>query len=472
MTIQGKGIRLTEAIQKLQAQSGNAITDLREQMGAEATNPALDLEIVDRPFFEALDAICQQAEVTPNFSTGDGIDRPDGRASRSGRQALVQYSGPFRIAFRQIASRPRLPGRHGQRQRPVRGGVGAAAPARCSWRSRPTSWRSWTTRARKVEPQVMEESADVVLRPENPAAEININLERPRPCGQGAGDGQDQGGGHRPGRHPHVPVPQPRRQATSTQKQGDIAFSLEGTEVDEQVWKVQRGRSNTPARGRRSRATARGCSTTASGSRRPTARASSTTAASRTPPSDERQARLRVPLRRRPRQARRLRLRVRDPEQGAHDPARVRVQGRAVTIAGDWRAEGGRLRGWNSERVGLACSTEGSRQWWRSCAACHRPASANHRQHSASTTRNGSRWSSRSRTCRCHEVIQGRPSPSSTGTSAGRPLQFHPGRAWRTSLNRVRSSSYFWSFWVTLRRDSPLCLAQRATFPLYRPGAG
>src|SRR5438094_576076 len=60
ITIQGQGIRLSEAIQKLQAQSGNAINDLREQSGAEATNPALDLEIVDRPFFEALDLIARK----------------------------------------------------------------------------------------------------------------------------------------------------------------------------------------------------------------------------------------------------------------------------------------------------------------------------------------------------------------------------------------------------------------------------
>src|SRR5579883_1247286 len=39
ITIKGEGIRLTEAIQKLQTQSGNVITDIREANGAEATNP-------------------------------------------------------------------------------------------------------------------------------------------------------------------------------------------------------------------------------------------------------------------------------------------------------------------------------------------------------------------------------------------------------------------------------------------------
>src|SRR4051812_24761257 len=72
VTIKGKGIRLTEVLKALQTQSGNVLTDLREQEGAEVTNPALDLEIADKPFLEALDQIARQAEVTPNFYTGDG----------------------------------------------------------------------------------------------------------------------------------------------------------------------------------------------------------------------------------------------------------------------------------------------------------------------------------------------------------------------------------------------------------------
>src|SRR5262245_60054814 len=64
ITIQQKGIRLTEVIKKLQTQSGNMVNDIREQEGAEVTNPALDLDIAGKPFFEALDEICQKAEVT------------------------------------------------------------------------------------------------------------------------------------------------------------------------------------------------------------------------------------------------------------------------------------------------------------------------------------------------------------------------------------------------------------------------
>ncbi len=79
VTIIGKGIRLSEALQQLQKQTGNAITDLREQLGADVTNPALDLDMRDKPFFEALDQIARLAEVSIILCHGRRLDRHHGR---------------------------------------------------------------------------------------------------------------------------------------------------------------------------------------------------------------------------------------------------------------------------------------------------------------------------------------------------------------------------------------------------------
>jgi len=106
VTISGKAIRLSEAIQQLQKQSGNAITDRREELGAEVTNPALDLDLRDKPFFEALDQITRLAGVSTTFSTGDGTigivggeapEAPGAKPRAAGALPLVQYNGPFRI---------------------------------------------------------------------------------------------------------------------------------------------------------------------------------------------------------------------------------------------------------------------------------------------------------------------------------------------------------------------------------------
>ena len=72
ITIKAKSIRLSEALQQLQKQSGNALTDMREQLGAEVTNPAVDLDIEGKTFFEALDEIARLAQVTTTYATGDG----------------------------------------------------------------------------------------------------------------------------------------------------------------------------------------------------------------------------------------------------------------------------------------------------------------------------------------------------------------------------------------------------------------
>ena len=110
VTIEGKGIRLSEALQQLQKQSGNVITDMREQLGADVTNPSLDLSSHDQPFFEALDDIAKKAQVATTFFTGDGSIGITGgaRRGRTHRHAgpsmkpLIAYSGPFRIELKQL----------------------------------------------------------------------------------------------------------------------------------------------------------------------------------------------------------------------------------------------------------------------------------------------------------------------------------------------------------------------------------
>jgi hypothetical protein len=234
VTLQGQGIRLTEAIQKLQAQSGNAITDLREQMGAAVTNPALDLDIAGKPFFEALDAIARKAEVTPYFATGDStIGLMAGAPPAS---ALVQYSGPFRITLKQITT-----------VRDFQTGMASAnVQLEVAWepRLRPMLLALDTDelaitddRGREIEPQVMNESTDVVIRPENPAAEINVNLAAPDRAAKMLARLKVKAtvtvpAGIRRFRFPNLAA------RDVMQKQGDIRIILESTEVDEQVWKV------------------------------------------------------------------------------------------------------------------------------------------------------------------------------------------------------------------------------------------
>jgi hypothetical protein len=242
VTIQGKGIRLTEAIRQLQGQSGNSITDLREQLGSEVTNPSLDLDIVDKPFFEALDIVAQKAEVVPNFFTGDGSiglmagTMMAGTEGGTPQNRYVLYSGPFRIVFKQIFA-----------TRDFQGGMGSAnAQFEVAWepRLRPMllalkaeDLKIVDDKGKEIKPTVMQESTDVVLRPENPASELNINMAEPERAAQTLGSIKIKAevtvpAGLRTFRFPSLAAKDVK------QKQGDITVTLEDNEIDEQVWKV------------------------------------------------------------------------------------------------------------------------------------------------------------------------------------------------------------------------------------------
>src|SRR5262245_59825865 len=173
ITIQGQGIRLSEVLKQLQAQSGNRLTDLREQMGGDASNPSLDLDLKGVPFFEALDQIAKKGEFGVNFFTGDGTigltpggseaTKPD-YVGQKPFTPLVQYVGPFRVAYKQFVAARDL----------QNGGGSANAQFEIAWepRLRPMLLALKTDEIEIVDdkgdavaPSVMGESSSVVLRP-------------------------------------------------------------------------------------------------------------------------------------------------------------------------------------------------------------------------------------------------------------------------------------------------------------------
>ena len=90
---------------------------------------------------------------------------------------------------------------------------------------------------REVKPQAMMESNEVVLRPENPAVEMNLNLEAPDRSAVKLSSFRIKA---------DVTLPAGIKtfrflslaQENVTQKQGDVSATLQNVEIDEQVWKV------------------------------------------------------------------------------------------------------------------------------------------------------------------------------------------------------------------------------------------
>ncbi len=234
VTIQAKAIRLSEALGLIQKQTGNGITDLREQLGGETTNPAFDLDIHDVPFHEALDRVARLAEVSVNAFTGDGTIGIT--AAMPSKDPLIQYVGPFRVAFKQLTE-----------VRDLQAGTSAAsAQLEIAWepRLRPMLLTLKSDglavkddKNREVKPQTMMESNEVVLRPENPAVEMNLNLEAPDRSAVKLSSFRVKAdvtlpAGIKTFRFPSL------AQENVTQKQGDVSATLQNVEINEQVWKV------------------------------------------------------------------------------------------------------------------------------------------------------------------------------------------------------------------------------------------
>lgn len=245
VTLTGKGLRLSEALAQLQKQSGNAITDMREQLGAEVTNPALDLDIQGKPFLEALDMVAGQAGVGLTFFTGDGtiglaggpaMETPGETKPAKPTKPLVRYTGPFRIELKQMGL-----------VRDYQSGASSAnLQLELSWepRLRPMllvlkaeSIRVLDDRGRAIKPRVAMESDEIVVRPENPVAEINLNLDAPDRSATRIASLKFKA---------EITIPAGLKtftfkkldQANVVQKQGEVGVTLKGLEVDEQVWKV------------------------------------------------------------------------------------------------------------------------------------------------------------------------------------------------------------------------------------------
>jgi hypothetical protein len=244
VTITGKGIRLSEALQQLQKQTGNAITDLREQLGTEVTNPGLDLDLRDKSFFEALDEIARLASVAATFSTGDGSvgvmggGPPDGEPNAPARsdKRLIQYAGPFRIELQQLSL---------SRDFAAASAV-ALARFEVAWepRLRPMLLKLQVEgvkilddRKKEVKPQIAMESDEVVIRPENPAAEINLNLDAPDRDAKKLVSIKVKAELTLPAGIKTFKIPSLAAKDV-TVKQGDVSLTFEDTEVDEQVWKI------------------------------------------------------------------------------------------------------------------------------------------------------------------------------------------------------------------------------------------
>ena len=235
VTIQGKDMRLSDVIRQLQKQSGNLLTDDRD----EPTNPSLDLDIRDKPFFEALEEVATKGAVGLTFMTNEGsiglmdAAMPKPAGAETPRVAIV---GPFRVILKEISSKRSFEA----------GSALANAQFEIDWepRLRPMllAWKAEDLkivddRGQAVTPTVSAEATSVTLRPSNPSAELNINMAAPDRAAKTLASLKVKAA---------VTVPAalrtfrfPKLAAKGVREaQGDVAVTLESAEVEEGRWRL------------------------------------------------------------------------------------------------------------------------------------------------------------------------------------------------------------------------------------------
>ncbi len=179
------------------------------------------------------------------FFSGDGSIGIQGTAMYDAKpetprdpnmKPLIQYSGPFRIELKQF----------GLARDFEAGTTVANLQLEVGWepRLRPMllklkadELKVLDDRKKEVKPQVAEESDQVVVRPENAAAQVNINLDAPERTAQKIALLKVKAEVTIPAGIKVFKFPSLAQQDV-TIKQGDVSVTLQGTEIDEQVWKV------------------------------------------------------------------------------------------------------------------------------------------------------------------------------------------------------------------------------------------
>ena len=106
LSLDVKEAPLKEVLEAIEKQTGNRITDYREQFGQEAMDKKVTLKIDDEPFWSGLDKVLDAVQMQPYAFSGEEnlalVEREQGVLRRSGRGAA--YSGPFRIEATNIAA--------------------------------------------------------------------------------------------------------------------------------------------------------------------------------------------------------------------------------------------------------------------------------------------------------------------------------------------------------------------------------
>ena len=109
LSLNAQGMDLDQVLDQVYAQTGNRLTDYREQFGQDAQPRAVTAKIVDQDFWPAIDKLLDAAQMDLYpYSGKESLAVVQREASAAPRARRASYAGPFRVEAVNVVARRAL----------------------------------------------------------------------------------------------------------------------------------------------------------------------------------------------------------------------------------------------------------------------------------------------------------------------------------------------------------------------------
>jgi len=239
LTISAQAMELGELFEKIHAQTGNRLTDHREQFGQKTTPRLVTIELTDAPFWTALDQILDVASLTVYPFSGEEtlaiIDREQGGLPRA---KGVSYAGPFRIQAVNVVARRNL---RSPAQQDLRVKLEIAWEPRLRPIALSQPIESLVVTAddgRRVAPANTEAVLSVEVQPGSHATELTIPLVLPPRTVSKLASFQGKMSALVPGKLVEFKFQNLDHPKSTTQSRGGVTVQLQGVRKNQQLWEI------------------------------------------------------------------------------------------------------------------------------------------------------------------------------------------------------------------------------------------
>lgn len=239
LTLSAESMDLPELFEQIRKQTGNQLTDHREQFGQNATPRAVTVEINDEPFWPAIDKVLDEANLTTYPFSGEDnlaiINRDDDALPRVGS---ASYAGPFRIQAVNVSARRDL--RSSAQQ-------GTRVELEIAWepRLRPIALSQavdtldvTTDEGSKLAVNSQRESLNVEVQPGSHATEFTLPLELPPRSATKLASFKGQMSALVPGRLVEFKFDDLTNAKNVAQSRGGVNVTLNGVRKNQDLWEV------------------------------------------------------------------------------------------------------------------------------------------------------------------------------------------------------------------------------------------